>query len=65
MENNFFESLIGKKIRVVQEDDYVKYGTLKSCDNDFIVLIFSDGRESLISIDFIKSAEIVEGNHER
>lgn len=53
-----FEKFLGKKVRIVQKDRFVKSGRVVGTGDKFIVLEFIDGRNVDIACDFI--AEIAE-----
>jgi small nuclear ribonucleoprotein (snRNP)-like protein len=40
--NSFLDSLLNKKVRIVQKDGFVKSGILSGYDKEFIFLIFSN-----------------------
>jgi hypothetical protein len=50
-----FEELLGKKIRVVQPDGYIKYGTLEKVDGTFLYLRFDSGKLDVLNAMHITS----------
>jgi hypothetical protein len=45
-----FEDLIGRHVKVVKKDDFVKRGLLLSTDNSFLKLQFDDGSTVYIAL---------------
>jgi small nuclear ribonucleoprotein (snRNP)-like protein len=45
-----YEKLIGRRVTVVKNDGFRKYGDLKSIDASVLVLIFENGKEEYIPL---------------
>lgn len=48
-----FENFIGKKVRVRQADNFLKYGLVTATKEDFLILELDDGRMEYIRTSFI------------
>ena len=57
------EQFIGKNVKLILFDGYVKRGILRSTDNLFYYLEFSDG--SVVGINKTTVKQISEGGHSR
>jgi hypothetical protein len=49
--NRFLDSLLKKRVKVVQKDGFIKNGILDGYDEEFIFLIFSNGNKVAIRRD--------------
>ena len=61
-----YEDLVGKRVRVIKSDDFVKYGWFETiiCDDwkdpkspRVMKLVFDNGKPEYIRVDAIKSVE--------
>ena len=50
-----FEELLNRKVRIVQPDGYVKYGTLERVDGAFLYLRYDSGQLDIINSSHITS----------
>lgn len=48
-----FENFIGKKVRIRQADNFLKYGLVTATKEDFLILELDDGRTEYIRTSFI------------
>lgn len=53
-----YESLIGKNVVVTKNDNFRKYGRLKSVNNTVLILIFNDGKEVYIPMATVTSVAL-------
>lgn len=57
-----FEVFLGKKIKILQKDGYMKYGVLLAIDNNqFLKIEFLDGRIEFINVEIVLSVSLNEG----
>lgn len=61
VERDFLEKLIGKKIRIIQKDNFTKIGICRGYDERFLFLEFNDGSDVAVSLDNIIEIKILEG----
>jgi len=54
-----WERFLGKKVKVVQKDGFIKHGILKEVSEGFIILEFNDGSLNMIKKEFIISIVIM------
>lgn len=59
MEWKNWEFFLGKKVKVVLKDTFLKYGILKGYNEKFIFLEYDDGVNSSIAIDQIKEIVVL------
>jgi hypothetical protein len=52
--------IIGKKVVVVCKDHFRKFGVLKSIDQQFLVLVFSNGKEEYIPVQNVSAISLDE-----
>lgn len=60
MELNPYEKFIGKRVKIVQKDNFIKSGICNGYNESFIFLEFDNGTELSISFDTIKEIRILE-----
>jgi len=48
-----FEQFLNKWVRIVQADEFVKYGLFEKEESGIITLLLNDSRRELIRTDFI------------
>lgn len=46
---------MNKHVRIIQKDDFTKYGTVEKVDENFVYLKHDNGKSDAISIKFISS----------
>ena len=54
-DSNFLEQFVGKRVRIIQKDDFPKVGYFKGYDQSLIYLEFFDGTLQVIGRDNIKT----------
>lgn len=59
-DNNFLEQFIGKRVRIIQKDNFTKVGYFKGYDESLIYLEFFDGTPQIIGRDNIKTLSELE-----
>lgn len=52
---------IDKHVRIIQQDGFTKYGTVKDIDDTFIHIIMDNGRPDSIALDFVRNITEVGG----
>ena len=52
-----FEELVGKRVRVVQKDGFVKYGLLTKLDANFLMLEYVDKTLHAVAMNQIASCD--------
>jgi len=60
VEDNFYEKFVGREIRIVQKDGFVKKAKCIGYNERFLFLEFDDGREQAISFDSIDQIKFSE-----
>jgi hypothetical protein len=58
MENNL-DNFIGKKVKIVLKDSYLKFGIFRGYNPNFIFLEYDSSQNSSIAIDQIKEITIL------
>lgn len=59
-----FKGLVGKRVKIVMNDGYLKVGRVEeSCEN-FIVIVFDNNKRSLISLNSVKEIQILDSENE-
>ena len=53
MKNPILDGLVGKRIKVVQKDGFVKFGVFEDYDDKFLYLRFEDGEKVAIAWSYI------------
>lgn len=56
-----WEDFIGKHVKIIQTDGFAKFGTLTKVNDDFIELIFDNGKPHIIFKNSIASVALEEG----
>ena len=54
-----WEEFVGKKIKIVQKDGFIKHGILKDVSDNFLTLEFDNGDLNIIKKDFVLSIVVM------
>ena len=55
-----YEKFLNKKVEVVQKDGFAKHGILTGETDEFLEVVYYDGRTTMIRKDFINRVETEE-----